>query len=125
MSKISRGHSKKLQVTHKVRERSGAHGKSLHAVRGIHLRHVRRKVRFKLASGPRIYRELYKVVENLCQAGPNVISEVAHEFIGYFFSLARFPYAFSLSFFLLYNTSPFISTFFVGASCSRSRVPIW
>jgi len=27
----------------------------------------------------------YKVVENLRQAGPNVISEVTHEFIGYFF----------------------------------------
>lgn len=32
----------------------------------------------------------YKVVENLRQAGPNVISEVTHEFIGYFFPFARF-----------------------------------
>ena len=53
----------------------------------------------------------YKVVENLRQAGPNVISEVTHEFIGYFFpsrsiphlARARFPLSPSLRYHVYFH----------------------
>lgn len=66
----------------------------------------------------------YKVVENLRQAGPNVISEVTHKFIGYFFPLARFLTSHIPSVFLppFYNASTFICAFFAAARLARGHV---
>jgi len=69
----------------------------------------------------------YKVVENLRQAGPNVISEVTHEFIGYFFPTPRsIPHLARSSVFLrpLIRTTLLPRLFRLARLArSRSRVP--
>lgn len=76
-----------------------------------------------------IYTVDYKVVENLRQAGPNVISEVTHEFIGYFFVLTRFLNSLVSSVFLAHPLRPSAPLYFhllpYVATYSWSRVPIW
>lgn len=62
--------------------------KFLHAVRGIYLRHVQRKMRFKLTNGLLIYRGLQSRGKSPPDGTERDIRSLTHEFIGYFFLLS-------------------------------------